>query len=189
MLQPCKEPSTARCKLRASRKRATLPYVPTLLCNPSSGGRLRHPNGAGTAGTQKRSDHDDLHPRPQPWRPRCAKPSGFRTRKGRESGCWIGCNFRSVSAPTLRSQDGGSLRFQAPICHAVAGRPLLLCREHCCLLGRGLAAYKLVRRQNGSCWHAHRIRGGLPWPRRFRGNSARSRITKRFQLSPSSQPM
>ena len=44
------------------------------LRHPSHGGRLRHPHRSGTAGPQRRQHDDDLHPCPQPRRPRRSKP-------------------------------------------------------------------------------------------------------------------
>lgn len=42
---------------------------------PAAGG-LRHPHGAGTAGTRGRQHNDDLHPRAQPGRSRYSQPAG-----------------------------------------------------------------------------------------------------------------
>src|SRR5271157_4618146 len=52
-------------------------HLPALVCNPSVasvGGRVRHQDGAGTTGTPGCQDHDDLHPRAQPWRSRGKQP-------------------------------------------------------------------------------------------------------------------
>ena len=53
------------------------PHLPPQLRHPPDRSRLRHPDRAGTAGPQGRSDHDDLHARSEQRRPRRPKPGRF----------------------------------------------------------------------------------------------------------------
>ena len=53
-----------------------LPHPPPLLRHPPARGRLRHPHHPGAPRPPRRQHHDDLHPRPQPRRPRRAEPPG-----------------------------------------------------------------------------------------------------------------
>ena len=51
-----------------------LPHVPPLICNASTGIRLRYPHHPRTSRSQRCFNHYGLHPRPQPWRSRRSKP-------------------------------------------------------------------------------------------------------------------
>ncbi len=53
-----------------------LPHIPALLRHPYARIGLRHPVGPGVAGSFGRENHHDLHPRPEPGRPRGEEPAG-----------------------------------------------------------------------------------------------------------------
>jgi len=48
-----------------------MPHLSTFVRHAVAGRRLRHPNRPGASGAQRREDHDDLHPCPQPGRQGC----------------------------------------------------------------------------------------------------------------------
>jgi integron integrase len=53
-----------------SAKARDHPHLSASVCDPSTGGRLRHSNRPGTSGSQGRPDHDGLHARIESWRAR-----------------------------------------------------------------------------------------------------------------------
>ena len=76
---PLHEPTVSKAISAAARraditKRVTAQTVSALVCNALDRGGLRHPHGAGTAGPQRRSDHNDLHARPEPGGTRRPQP-------------------------------------------------------------------------------------------------------------------
>jgi len=75
---------TARLQASASgfRNRQTrqLPHPATLLRDASPGRRLRRPHDSRALGSQRRQHHHDLHPCPQPRRPRRPQPPGHGRR-------------------------------------------------------------------------------------------------------------
>jgi hypothetical protein len=58
------------------RQAGQLSYLAALLRDPSIGGGIRHPDGAGAAGAPGREDDDDLHPRVAAGGPRSSQPGG-----------------------------------------------------------------------------------------------------------------
>jgi integrase len=59
---------------RRHRQALLAPRAAPLLRHSHAASRVRHPHRAGAPGPQRREDHDDLHARPQPRRPRRAQP-------------------------------------------------------------------------------------------------------------------
>src|SRR6266702_7231216 len=71
-------PVSVRAPVGGGHSRAgDVPRLSPFVCDPSARGRLRHSHGAGAAGPSRRAHDDDLYPRPEPWRPRRAQPSGL----------------------------------------------------------------------------------------------------------------
>jgi len=69
------------------------PRIPSFVCNPFIGGRLRRQNRPGTVRAQGCPEHDGLHPRIESWRSRstarwtaCRKPSPATAGLGRPGG-------------------------------------------------------------------------------------------------------
>lgn len=75
------------CRHRKAGQRA---HAAAFVCHAPDRGRLRHPHGPGTARSQGRVDHADLHACIEPRRPGCAEPArprpgAMRFRKARHS--------------------------------------------------------------------------------------------------------
>ena len=67
--------STTPCAAAGISEARLLPHAAPFLRDPSARGRLRHPHDPGAAGPLRREHHDDLHPRPEPRRPRRREPA------------------------------------------------------------------------------------------------------------------
>jgi integrase len=83
-----------------------LPQLPAFVCNPSAGGRLRHPDRAGAAGAPGRRDDHGLHPRPAEGPLRGDQP----TRP-----C-VGTSWRDAGAPAPEpaTHPSGTVRLKHP---------------------------------------------------------------------------
>ena len=77
-----------------------LPHLPSFVRHPPSRGRPRHPNRPGTSRPQRRRDHHDLYPRPQPRSGRRAQPSRPHVR---------GVTPLMASTPPTSERTGGWL--------------------------------------------------------------------------------
>jgi len=67
---------SAGASSRQRRAGSDLPHPAPLLRHAPADKRLRYPDRAGASRAQEREDHDDLHSRPQPWRPEGAESCG-----------------------------------------------------------------------------------------------------------------
>jgi hypothetical protein len=89
-------------------KPATCHTLRHSFCHSPAGGRLRYPDGAGASRPPEREDHDDLYPRPQPWRPGGPEPCGHPLTRGVLHDKPSSCKTPAPAGGTL--EDAGSTR-------------------------------------------------------------------------------
>ena len=109
-----------------------LPHASPLVCDPSTGGRVRHPNDPGAPGPQRRGHHHDLHARPQSRGARRQEPSGRAGRRTRTITTRVSVDGREASNVTGAGGYTGVRQLDDALAVFIAdSRPTLFALSRC----------------------------------------------------------